>query len=166
MKFEQSFLFTCGPSLSEFHLAREFVKTNSGADLNQKFWFFALSSDALIFQAFRGRWALSNGSLIIRGFPFINHQSFGPSKWIYHPTILFQCMLSIVVFFLCLCVLHASAIEVRCSSEGWVSNFLWLVLQEISVDAVEKIMEESAEAIAWHDEVSRILAESLTPEVR
>eukprot|EP00669_Euglena_mutabilis_P007526 TRINITY_DN2790_c0_g1_i1.p1 TRINITY_DN2790_c0_g1~~TRINITY_DN2790_c0_g1_i1.p1 ORF type:complete len:212 (-),score=33.42 TRINITY_DN2790_c0_g1_i1:142-777(-) len=36
--------------------------------------------------------------------------------------------------------------------------------KEISVDAVEKIMEESAEAIAWHDEVSRILAESLTPE--
>jgi len=36
--------------------------------------------------------------------------------------------------------------------------------KEISVDTVEKIMEESAEAIAWHDEVSRILAESLTPE--
>eukprot|EP00668_Euglena_longa_P028897 GGOE01036231.1.p2 GENE.GGOE01036231.1~~GGOE01036231.1.p2 ORF type:complete len:215 (-),score=97.21 GGOE01036231.1:157-801(-) len=36
--------------------------------------------------------------------------------------------------------------------------------KEISAEDVDKIMEDSADAIAWHDEISHILAESLTPE--
>ncbi len=37
--------------------------------------------------------------------------------------------------------------------------------QEVNAEEVERLMEESAEAIAWHDEISRILGQSLTPEV-
>eukprot|EP00667_Euglena_gracilis_P022569 EG_transcript_25170 len=36
--------------------------------------------------------------------------------------------------------------------------------KEISAEDVDRIMQDSADAIAWHDEISQILAESLTPE--